>query len=231
MVNNRWLSGRTESECEWLVNQRQRLIEASCSSACKSSYFLRRDLRWLFPAARKHFRIDRHITLKVELWQLHLSRLGPMATSTTPQPYTADRPENSTTSVDASVGLPLYRSLARWMFSRSALISSRRRRVYVLLLGSQNKAVCGKQLVRFLFERSQDDRRQSATIRAFVVAQSAQDFLEVSLRSLEEGGQVLAFGGLKSLQSQALESILFIAILPTTRVSDEAANSYSTTNG
>jgi len=42
-----------------------------------------------------------------------------MATSTTPQPYTADRPENSTTSVDASVGLPLYRSLARWMFSRS----------------------------------------------------------------------------------------------------------------
>jgi hypothetical protein len=128
-----------------------------------------------------------------------------MATSTTPQPYTADRPENSTTSVDASVGSPLYRSLARWMFSRSALISSRRRRVYVLLLGSQNKAVCGKQLVRFLFERSQDDRRQSATIHAFVVAQSAQDFLEVSLRSLEEGGQVLAFGGLKSLQSQALE--------------------------
>jgi phosphoglycerate dehydrogenase-like enzyme len=26
-----------------------------------------------------------------------------MATSTTPQPYTADRPENSTTSVDANV--------------------------------------------------------------------------------------------------------------------------------
>ena len=39
--------------------------------------------------------------LQVEVFQLHLSRLGPMATSTTPQPYTADRPENSTTSVDA----------------------------------------------------------------------------------------------------------------------------------
>jgi hypothetical protein len=136
-VNNRWLSGRTESECEWLVNQRQRLIEASCSSACKSSYLLRPDLRWLFPAARKRWRRDRLITLEVEVWQLHLSRLGPMATSTTPQPYTADRPENSTTSVDASVGLPLHRSLARWMFSRSALISSHRNRVYVLLFGSK----------------------------------------------------------------------------------------------
>src|SRR6266513_3325319 len=40
--------------------------------------------------------------LQVEVWQLHLSRPGPMATSTTPQPYTADRPENSTTSVDAN---------------------------------------------------------------------------------------------------------------------------------
>src|SRR6202040_929816 len=40
--------------------------------------------------------------LQVEVFQLHLSRLGPMATSTTPQPYTADRPENSTTSVDAN---------------------------------------------------------------------------------------------------------------------------------
>jgi predicted ATP-dependent Lon-type protease len=29
-----------------------------------------------------------------------------MATSTTPQPYTADRPENSTTSVDANNDLP-----------------------------------------------------------------------------------------------------------------------------
>jgi len=57
--------------------------------------------------------------LQVEVFQLHLSRLGPMATSTTPQPYTADRPENSTTSVDAnffrsgedgnrSMGLPGY---------------------------------------------------------------------------------------------------------------------------
>src|SRR6266513_4753758 len=42
--------------------------------------------------------------LQVEVWQLHLSRPGPMATSTTPQPYTADRPENSTTSVDANDG-------------------------------------------------------------------------------------------------------------------------------
>src|SRR5207237_3331202 len=42
--------------------------------------------------------------LQVEVFQLHLSRLGPMATSTTPQPYTADRPENSTTSVDANQG-------------------------------------------------------------------------------------------------------------------------------
>jgi hypothetical protein len=33
---------------------------------------------------------------------LHLSRPGPMATSTTPQPYTADRAENSPTSVDAN---------------------------------------------------------------------------------------------------------------------------------
>src|SRR5947209_12110159 len=40
--------------------------------------------------------------LQVEVWQLHLSRTGPMATSTTPQPYTADRPKNSTTSVDAN---------------------------------------------------------------------------------------------------------------------------------
>src|SRR6202030_2815443 len=40
--------------------------------------------------------------LQVEVLQLHLSRHGPMATSTTPQPYTADRPENSTTSVDAN---------------------------------------------------------------------------------------------------------------------------------
>src|SRR5438270_5604974 len=40
--------------------------------------------------------------LQVEVFQLHLSRLGPMATSTTPQPYTADRPENSTTNVDAN---------------------------------------------------------------------------------------------------------------------------------
>ena len=68
-------------------------------------------------AARKRLRTDRRLTLQVEVWRLHLSRPGPMATSTTPQPYTADRPENSTTSVDASVGLPLYRSLARWMFS------------------------------------------------------------------------------------------------------------------
>jgi hypothetical protein len=96
---------------------------------------LRRDLRWLFRDARKRWCTDRLITFQVEVWRLHLSRPGPMATSTTPQPYTADRPENSTTSVDASVGLPLYRSLARWMFSRSALISSRRKRVYVLLLG------------------------------------------------------------------------------------------------
>src|SRR5205823_1195936 len=41
--------------------------------------------------------------LQVEVRQLHLSRLRPMATSTTPQPYTADRPENSTTSVDANL--------------------------------------------------------------------------------------------------------------------------------
>src|SRR5437588_8166506 len=40
--------------------------------------------------------------LQVEVLQLHLSRPGPMATSTTPQPYTADRPENSTTTVDAN---------------------------------------------------------------------------------------------------------------------------------
>src|SRR5438105_5375066 len=40
--------------------------------------------------------------LQLEVFQLHLSRLGPMATSTTPQPYTADRPENSTTSVDVN---------------------------------------------------------------------------------------------------------------------------------
>jgi hypothetical protein len=40
--------------------------------------------------------------LQVEVLQLHLSRPGPMATSTTPQPYTAGRPENSTTSVDAN---------------------------------------------------------------------------------------------------------------------------------
>ena len=40
--------------------------------------------------------------LQVEVWQLHLSRPGPMATSPTPQPYTADRPENSTTTVDAT---------------------------------------------------------------------------------------------------------------------------------
>src|SRR5438270_6010374 len=43
--------------------------------------------------------------LQVEVFQLHLSRLGPMATSTTPQPYTADRPENSTTSVDANTSI------------------------------------------------------------------------------------------------------------------------------
>ena len=151
---------------------------------------LRRDLRWLFRDARKRWCTDLLITFQAEVWRLHLSRPGPMATSTTPQPYTADRPENSTTSVDASVGLPLYRSLARWMFSRSALISSRRKRVYVVTARVQSKPVCGKQLVRFLFERWQDDGRQSATIHAFIVAQSAQDFLEVSLRSLEEGGQV-----------------------------------------
>ena len=137
---------------------------------------LRRDLRWLFRAARKRFRMDRRITFQVEVWRLYLSRPGPMATSTTPQPYTADRPENSTTSVDASVGLPLYRSLARWMFSRSALISSRRKRVYVVTARVQSKPVCGKQLDRFLFERWQDDGRQSATIHAFIFAQSAQDF-------------------------------------------------------
>jgi hypothetical protein len=68
-----------------------------------------------------------------------------MATSTTPQPYTADRPENSTTSVDASVGLPLYRSLARWMFSRSALISSRRKRVNVVAALVQAKPESGQQ--------------------------------------------------------------------------------------
>src|SRR5580704_5996997 len=45
--------------------------------------------------------------LQVEVLQLHLSRPGPMATSTTPQPYTAGRPENSTTSVDANSSLDL----------------------------------------------------------------------------------------------------------------------------
>src|SRR5438477_6550748 len=44
--------------------------------------------------------------LQVEVLQLHLSRPAPMATSTTPQPYTADRPENSTTSVDANLAKP-----------------------------------------------------------------------------------------------------------------------------
>jgi len=34
-----------------------------------------------------------------------------MATSTTPQPYTADRPENSTTSVDANPKLRSRQSL------------------------------------------------------------------------------------------------------------------------
>src|SRR6202030_3848301 len=50
--------------------------------------------------------------LQVEVWQLHLSRPGPMATSTTPQPYTADRPENSTTSVDANLSVAPARTMA-----------------------------------------------------------------------------------------------------------------------
>ena len=42
------------------------------------------------------------IVRRPKVCQLHLSRPDPMAASNTPQPSTADRPENSTTSVDAN---------------------------------------------------------------------------------------------------------------------------------
>src|SRR5437588_2378478 len=85
--------------------------------------------------------------LQVEVFQLHLSRLGPMATSTTPQPYTADRPENSTTSVDAnneswpvsakatSRGARVFKTYAGWSAAgdhpRRALLVSQKAKVGV----------------------------------------------------------------------------------------------------
>jgi hypothetical protein len=66
-------------------------------------------------------------------------------------------------------------------------------------------AACSEQLVCCLLERWQEDGRQSAAIYAFIVAQRAQDLLEIFFRSLEERSQVLAFRGLKGLQNKAFK--------------------------
>jgi hypothetical protein len=167
---------------------------------------LRRDLRWLFELHANvcgrisvlHFRLKSGDSTLADLvrWppQPHRSPTRRIDPKIPPQAWTL------------ASGCRCIAPSPAGCFLRSALISSPRKRVYVVTARVQSKPVCGKQLVRFLFERWQDDGRQSATIHAFIFAQSARDFPEVSLRSLEEDDQVLAFGGLKACRTRRSRS-------------------------